>query len=217
MSLCQIGEGIRKQKGKPEQHKEQEHVEQEAELEREAANLLNEWGAWDDVSGVSLDSEKVKAARDEEVTWLNKKNVYQKITRQEALQRGLRIIRVRWIDVNKRDQEKPKYRSRLVAMEFKSEDKELEDLLAGTPPLEALKMLVSEAATVKEGSMGDRCMLLLTSAARTLKPMRAGKCVLRYHMRTEPKAMATWWGTLLRIYMEPETQRRTGKMRLPGP
>ena len=160
MSLCQVGEGIRVRKGQPEQNKEQEHVEQEAELEKQAASLLNEWGAWDDVSGVSLDREKVKKAREEEVVWLNKKNVYQKITRQEAHQRGLRIIRVRWIDVNKGDQDEPNYRSRLVAMEFKSENKELEDLFAGTPPLEALKMLVSEAATVKDGSMGERCMLL---------------------------------------------------------
>ena len=42
MSLSQIGEGIRKQKGEPEQNTEQEHVEEEAELDKEATNLLNE-------------------------------------------------------------------------------------------------------------------------------------------------------------------------------
>ncbi len=41
------------------------------------------------------------------------------------------------------------YRSRLVAKEFNNS--EMEGLFAGTPPLEALRYLVHEAATVDDG------------------------------------------------------------------
>ena len=102
----------------------------------------------------------VKQARGEEVTWIREKQVYRKISRAEAAERNLKVIRVRWIDVNKGDKEHPVYRSRLVAMEFRTENKELEDLFAGTPPLEALKLLVSEAATVEKGTADRKCMLL---------------------------------------------------------
>ena len=109
------------------------------------------------------------------------------------------------VDVNKGDQEEPKYRSRLVVMEFRSENKELEDLFAGAPPLEEFKMLVSEAAAIKEGSMGDRCILLAdVSRAFFEANARREVCVLRYRTKTESKAMG------------PETQRRTGRTRLPG-
>ncbi len=58
---------------------------------------------------------------------------------------------MRWIDVNKGDEASPNYRSRLVAKEFKSAGgvAEDDDLFAGTPPLEALKLLISDAATIQ--------------------------------------------------------------------
>ena len=58
---------------------------------------------------------------------------------------GLKVIGVRWIDINKGDSEHPDYRSRLVAKDFKGDDRP--DLFAATPPLEALKLLISIAAS----------------------------------------------------------------------
>ena len=49
------------------------------------------------------------------------------------------------LDTNKGDQQRPKYRSRLVAKEFNTGA--AEGLFAATPPLEALRLLLSDAAT----------------------------------------------------------------------
>ena len=49
------------------------------------------------------------------------------------------------MDVNKGDETKPEYRSRLVAKEINTSKRE--DLFAATPPLEALKILLSLAVT----------------------------------------------------------------------
>ena len=77
-----------------------------------------------------------------------KKGVWKIILRKDAIARGLKIIQTRWIDVNKGDTSNPIYRSRFVAKEF-NDGKEL-GLFAATPPLEALKMLIGEAATIED-------------------------------------------------------------------
>ena len=66
--------------------------------------------------------------------------------RSEAARRGIPVIGTRWIDVNKGDQTKPNLRSRLVAQEFAAGDPR-EDLFAGTPPLFAARMLVSQVVS----------------------------------------------------------------------
>ena len=56
--------------------------------------------------------------------------------------------------MNKGDDISAQYRSRLVGKEFA--DKRIDGLFAGTPPLEALRFLVHEAATVEgSGIVGD--------------------------------------------------------------
>ena len=62
-------------------------------------------------------------------------------------QEGLKVLR-RWKDINKRDVEKPSYRSRVVAIEFNTS--QMDGLFAATAPLEALRLLVSNAATVEK-------------------------------------------------------------------
>ena len=49
--------------------------------------------------------------------------------------------KVKWLDINKGDEENEEMRSRLVAMEFNCEKRP--DLFAPTPPLEILKILLS--------------------------------------------------------------------------
>ena len=60
---------------------------------------------------------------------------------------GKAPVGTRWIDVNKGDQDHPDYRSRIVAQEIKRDKNQ--ELFAGTPPLEAKKLLFSMA--VSEG------------------------------------------------------------------
>ena len=111
--------------------------------------------AWDDVSGKNLDVHKVAAARKKEIAYIEGKGVWKKMSRKEAIRKGLKVLQVRWIDINKGDEEREDYRSRLVAKEFN--DGAQEGLFAATPPLEALRMLVSEAATIDPKLRGVKC------------------------------------------------------------
>ena len=71
--------------------------------------------------------------------------MWEKIARAVAKQKDWKIVKSRWIDINKGDDKSPNYRSRLVGKEFN--DSVLEGLFAATPPLEALRLLLSHAAT----------------------------------------------------------------------
>ena len=73
--------------------------------------------------------------------------MYSKVTRKEAQARGWQVIKTRWIDIKKGDDANPVYRSRLVGKQFKNEA--MDGIFAGTPPLEALRCLIHEAATVR--------------------------------------------------------------------
>ena len=75
--------------------------------------------AWDDVTGALLDPREVRKARVKEVDCLDEKHMYTKISRAEAQRRGIKILRTRWVDVNKGDAINPNHRSRFVAMEFR--------------------------------------------------------------------------------------------------
>jgi len=108
---------------------------------------------WDEVSGKELDPVRVQSARAEEMVEFKKHKVYVKVPLAQCwAQTGKKPIGVRWIDINKGDVKNPKYRSRLVAMEFNCGKRE--DLFAATPPVEAKKLLMSLAMT--EGYGYDR-------------------------------------------------------------
>ena len=108
--------------------------------------------AWDDVSGAALDPQTVKRARQEELEYVHKMSVYQKVPISECVMRtGRQPLIVRWIDVNKGDQDNPNYRSRLVARE--SNTHKGEDLFAAIPPLEALKSIISITAIANKGEV----------------------------------------------------------------
>jgi hypothetical protein len=70
----------------------------------EIGKLLHESAtAVDYVSGVVSDLREVLRARLEEVAWMRKKGVYKKITRQEAKRSGVRVVKSRWVGINKGD------------------------------------------------------------------------------------------------------------------
>jgi hypothetical protein len=74
--------------------------------------------------------------------------VYRKVPRRKCTEAGLEMIQVRWIGINKGDDKNPDYRSRLEAKAFKKDERP--ELFAATPALEALKVIISKAATVDE-------------------------------------------------------------------
>ena len=93
--------------------------------------------AWDDVSGKELDAQGVKEARSKEMEYIDRKKVWYRATRAEALSMGCKIVGGRWVDVDKGDTSRPDYRSRFVAKEINTGYEE--GLYASTPPLEALR------------------------------------------------------------------------------
>ena len=91
--------------------------------------------------------------------YIRDKRVYDKIPRHQALRKGWKIIKTRWIDINEGDDANPVYRSRLVGKEFNNS--QMDGLFAGTPPLEAFRFLIHEAATVREGeTMGSKVLMI---------------------------------------------------------
>ena len=127
-------------------------VSERPELEEDnAQGLMQE--AWDDTSGKELDVKRVREARRLEMQYVKEKKVWRKMPRATAIAMGYKIVGTRWLDINKGDEDSPEYRSRLVGKEFN--DGFEEGLFASTPPLEALRWLLSEAATVGEEESAD--------------------------------------------------------------
>ena len=132
------------------------------------------WKAFDDITGLELDSNKVYEARIKEITFIDTKMVWVKIPRSEAKKNGWKIVKGRWIDINKGDDIHPLLRSRYVGKEFN--DGPVEGLFAGTPPLEALRSIVSEAATV-EGAESEEKVIHLDDVSRAFFEAKATRQV----------------------------------------
>ena len=102
--------------------------------------------AYDDQSGAELDPEKVAAARLEEIVYFRQMGVYEKVDVKMCWdETGKNPIAVRWVDINKGDEQNPNYRSRLVAKEYRDDIKP--ELYAATPPGECLRLLLSRMAS----------------------------------------------------------------------
>ena len=109
--------------------------------------------AWDDVTGQELNPADVRKARAKEMQYVVDKQVWKVVPRAMAQQNGWKVIPTRWIDVNKGDSQQPNYRSRLVAKEFNTGEQD--GLFAATPPLEAVRLLISDAATIEDAVDGS--------------------------------------------------------------
>ena len=71
--------------------------------------------------------------------------VYERVPRAEQYKTGGKIIGTKWIVVNKGDIDKPNIRCRLAGKEFRTTPDDAP--YASTPPLEALRLIVSRAGT----------------------------------------------------------------------
>ena len=113
---------------------------------------------WDDISGKELRADLVRAARKEELTVVDEMGVWETRPLAECLRvTGKKPTKVRWVDVNKGDDETPNVRSRIVAKDFKVDARP--DLFAATPPLEYLRYLVSRCASSQLGSRPTKLMV----------------------------------------------------------
>ena len=102
---------------------------------------------FDDITGKELLWQAVKEAREKELKYLREFGVFEKVDERAAVAKySVTPFDTKWVDTDKAFEGEPmQIRSRIVAREFKSEDRP--DLYAGTPPLEALKPITSIAAS----------------------------------------------------------------------
>ncbi len=108
--------------------------------------------AFDDQSGEPLIPGKVREARKEEIAYFREREVYEKVSLDECWRMtGCAPIGVKWVDINKGDTQNANYRSRLVAMEFRREEKP--EWYAATPPSECLKIVLSMMASDRKKKM----------------------------------------------------------------
>ena len=77
---------------------------------------------------------------------------------------GCKMISVKWLDTSTGDRDNPNYRSRLVGREFN--DSKDDTLYASTPPLEALRAIISHASTVEVDRPGERRELMVNDVRR---------------------------------------------------
>ena len=113
--------------------------------------------ACDDVSRAALDPGMVHTARKTEMEFCKGMVVYDRVPRSEQREKQSKSIIIKWIDVNQGYFESPNIRSRLVGKEFRTG---LDDTLyASTPPLEALRPLISRVATVAEGEPSNEMII----------------------------------------------------------
>ena len=132
--------------------------------------------AWDDLTGLSLNPRGIWEARRNEFDYTEQKNVWEIVSRDKARLNGWKVIKSRWIDVHKGDDVAVSYRSRFVGKEFA--DKRVDGLFAGTPPLEALRFSVHEAATVEESGTGgvgsqEEKVIMIVDVARAFFEAKA--------------------------------------------
>ena len=114
----------------------------------------------DDIKGCELDPVLTRAARKEELDEFKKRQVYDVVPRTE-MQRGSKIVGVRWVETDKGTPDVPRVRSRLVAQEFANSADPTGELFAPTPPLAATRWLISGAASRGLQGPGDWRLMLL--------------------------------------------------------
>ena len=92
-------------------------VDQWHEDEETAGSRLEAWG---DLTGLSFDPKGVLTARMQELYYIAQKKVWEAVPREEARRNGWKIIKSRWIDINKGDDTAAQYRSRLVGRNLRT-------------------------------------------------------------------------------------------------
>ena len=103
----------------------------------------DEWAMFvDEVSGKALNSKLVAEAQAEELDYAARYNVWDLVPVSECWKEtGAGPIGSRWININKGDEQRPNYRSRLVIQEVRHSG--IEAIFAATPPLESIRFLLS--------------------------------------------------------------------------
>ena len=155
--------------------------------------------AVDDVSGALLDPKLVHEGRATEMKFFNGTGVYDRVSRDEQRQTGGKVIGTKWIDVSKEDIDRPNIRCRLVGKEFRTTPDDA--LYASTPPLEALRVILSRAATWDHN--GCEREIMINDVSRAYFYAEATRCMYIELPREDPlydpemlgRLRLCWYGT----------------------
>ena len=120
---------------------------------------------YDEYTGLELPAAGVVAARKAEIDYMNRLGTWQVARRSDACANGEKVIGTRWIDCNKGDTTREDLRSRLVAQETRRvssiADGDIAATFAATPPLEALRFLLSLAMTLPRQNGEDWVLVFI--------------------------------------------------------
>ena len=152
------------QQGVPAE-KEQTRVQDEQTCLAEHAAVY-----WDAITNEPLPAALTNAARQEELSFMNSWKVWDVVPISECKRRtGKAPLKGRWVDVNKGDMRRPIVRCRWVAKEFNTYKSA--EFFAATPPLEALRMMISHAASGRTHGQGGRKLLVIDARKAHLHAM----------------------------------------------
>jgi len=114
--------------------------------------------AFDDVTGLAIDVTKTRAARGEEIRYIESHGIWEVVPVEKCWKHlGKAPISGRWVDVQKGDD----VRSRYVGRDFKPKGEgPRAEIFASMPPLEAKKILFSLAAS-QLGSVRKKKLLFI--------------------------------------------------------
>jgi hypothetical protein len=101
--------------------------------------------AFDDVTGLKLDVQKLRDARSEEIRYIETKGIWEKVPLQKCWDKlGKGPTSGKWVDVQKGEE----VRSRYVGRDFKPKGEgPRAEIFASMPPLEAKKIIFSRAVS----------------------------------------------------------------------
>ena len=124
----------------------------------------------DAVTNEELPPGLTRAARKEELDFMKDWQVWETVPTAACWQAtGRAPLQGKWVDVNKGDVANPVVRSRYVAKEFANQRDD--EFFAATPPLEALRLLLSHAASGRQTGKGGRQVLVLDALKAHLHAM----------------------------------------------
>ena len=88
----------------------------------------------------------VHRAKMEEKDFIDKMGVYDVVHRSDAAKKGCRVIRTRWVTVDKGSDDNPQIRARWVAPEFRGRCGDKHEYFSETPDLAMVKAVIAHAA-----------------------------------------------------------------------
>ena len=88
----------------------------------------------------------VHRAKMEEKDFTGKMGVYDVVSRSDAAEKGCRVIRTRWVTVNKGSDDAPQVRARWVAQEFRDRCGDKHEYFSETHDLAFVKAVIAHAA-----------------------------------------------------------------------